>query len=118
MTTTRHTRRRLCCPDCAAASEGVIDHEPTCPALHRIERVCGIDDMWFRLHPGSGWRWRDVDPAELAEVEMVGLRPPGDAFCRVLVLGDGGGHHRRVIVCNGIAVLIVQDIPPRRGWSA
>lgn len=117
MTTTPHAPRLMTCPDCTATAERVIEHDDTCPTLRRIERVCGADEAWFLAHPFSGWRWRDLDQAEQAEVEMAGYGMAG-RYCRVLVIDDGAGSHRRVITCDGAALVVVKDIPPGRGWAS
>ncbi len=114
--TTSTARPRLKCPDCTATAEHVLIHDRTCPASRSVETLCASDETWFLDHPHAGWRWRDIDPSERAELQMAGFDLT-DGHGRVLVVNDGMGRHRRLIARNGTLIVAVQDIPPAAGWA-
>jgi len=107
----------ISCPDCSAASDRVLVHDNPCPVLIGVRQVCIDDEKWFSEHPFAKWRWRDMQPAERAEIEMTARSLDG-LFCRVLVADEGHGEHSRAIWGNGELLLVVHDLPPVQGWAA
>jgi hypothetical protein len=118
MTETIDTGRaapRLSCPDCTARADTQLIHDATCPLLAGVEAVCARDEAWFRSHPHSRWRFRDLWPAERAEIGVTGHQMP--AGTRVRVVDLGGGRHVRQFACRRVVLLEVLDLPPARGWA-
>lgn len=61
----------LPCPDCAAdATGGETEHDPTCPLARAVDAVTDADQLWFEQHPGTDCYWREIQPAEAADIRV------------------------------------------------
>lgn len=59
------------CPDCAAvAIRRETVHDPTCPLARAVDAVADADRLWFEQHPGAGCYWREIQPAEAADIRV------------------------------------------------
>lgn len=83
-----------------------------------MTRRCADDQAWFRAHRPSRSRWRDCDPAEFAELNMVFDSTMSSSYVRVLVVNRSRGAQRRYFVVHGVVLAEALDVPPVRGWAA